>query len=352
MPQRRIKYKFNVRRLIISLAVIIGLIIGFITVVGGGEQQQVVLYEPAAAPCYTGCGAGGKVVRYRFPLGGEQQRAFSTNTPRVPDGAYLYDLSYYKSIAGKRISFQAYIRPEAFGVDDADRYDKDGITYIAANYVPWGEGATAQRMISSVDGAPEEERVLLGFHEGSVPTDSERFLEVHGYVSDVSTSINPNGASAYIRPVVMVGSWSSLSAAEVIEPATAIATPPFATRRGDVTIAVKGVDFAPSQTRVKLSLLYEGVGSGQYGTEDVRIVQGKGVPLDQELPDDIPIDENSQLGGTDLVPNQPRPITLFFPGIPSPRTSALQLKLPDPTGVDEDSISLRLEPREIPRIPG
>lgn len=348
MSQRRTKYKINVRRLLVSLAVVIGLVIGFIVVVGGGENAPTVLYAPAAAPCYTGCGNGQTPVPYSFPLSGAQITAFTAKAPQVAQGDYLWDLSYYKSIAGRRVAFQAYIRPEAFDArKDDELFKKDGITYIPANYVPWNEGATAQRMIADTNGAPEDERILLGFRDSDRPTEADNFLLVYGYVSDVSTSINPGSSSPYNRAVVTVGDWEPLSAAEVIEPAVAIARPPFATRRDALAISLKGVDFSPSQTRVKLSLLYDGAGAGEYNTEAVRIVQGQGVPLDQKLPTDIPIDDNSQLGGSDLVPNQPRPVTLFFPGIQNPTSSRLRLELPDPTGVKEDSIVLTLTPRDV-----
>lgn len=340
MPNPRPRYKFNVKRLLIVLAVIVGLVVGFMTVMGGDEQETVAeAFPPASPPCFSRCNTDNPVP-FQFPLSDTQRNAFTA--ARVQSKEALLSPTAYKRNRGVPIRFQVYIPADAYTPGDPDYYVVKDYTYVAAYFVPWNEAATAERIIANPQSLESYDRIILGFPNSYLPPRTQRFMEVWGYLYWVSTLTNPNSTSPR-RPVVLVGQYDTMSAAEIISPAIYRALPPFAANRSRLTVTVSGVDFAIDQTRVKLTLVWDGAGKGNYNIENVGIT-ADGVPQAQIQAQGAAVDENSQANGADLETRRPRDVTVFFPGIPNPTTSAVDLTMPDPGGDLNDSMRIRLSP--------
>lgn len=292
---------------------------------------------------------------YSFPFKSATERDRFADSSREVVG-YCPFFDQYSAIRGLPITFQALIAPSAKQSPYYYRDDDLGMEFIPAYFVaPGTRGVLDARAFSHQDftNLPPCAQttggvILLGFKTGDLPP--SQLINLEGMVWWSSGAMNPAqfdtqaGAETGDAPVVVVGSYETLSPSQVSAPASSTRALNTAIARGPGIIRIGRIEYADDQTRVWVELINKGVAPLQQwaGLSQATLKEDGGPSLPQGAISRSSDDGDSEdaTAPLDGLPNEAVPPQqsgtlkgyLFFPRVDA--SKVLYLSMPDLTGSD------------------
>lgn len=317
------------KRLIIAAVILLSIPIA--AVVFWPRQEVVNEYAtPASIPCYRDCDTSAPVA-YSLPLrDGNERSQFAAEATQLESELALYTQDGWGALKGTPVSFDAYIPPASLTVTDPDYVVSGDRTYVRAVILPPQDPGYLTTVVEAEgDSTVAPRYVVLGFATEDLPrAERDQFLRVLGVPYWTSANIPRRNTAPLDVPVIEVGAFESVSAAELLAPAQFVYRPNLVVREGNFQLSVEEIAFASQGNQTRVEIRLNNLSTTQtlsWPSENATLIDAEGnVHTPTGIADNLP---GTTLSTTDIPIKVVRSGTLFFPYVAAER-GGVTLNLP------------------------